>query len=254
MNGPCAHRSPVSRCNALVPSELDSVCLCVLHLTVRIEQNCTDLHRQIALRGATLERRSEVAAYIEECALLLARIATNLTLSDELKRRMLSTFLSLMNLRDKIEPKSYPEPRVARSAIVQTRSAAAGYEGHVTKGESLLSVHCSSQDQVKQAKKIMRDTGAEGVAPAGEISTEHTQDLRSPAEESAMDDEPRQEHSPGLPEAYPELPLTEEIRDRAHAIYLERGAAQGDDLEDWLKAERELKEHQRRILQNVNSR
>jgi hypothetical protein len=212
----------------LVPSELDSVRLCVFHLTVTIEQNCTDLHRQIALQGATQERRSEVGAYVEECVLLLARIATNLALSDELKRRMLSTFLSLMNLRDKIEPKSYPEPRVAKSAAVQSRSVAAGHEGDVTKRESLLPIDSSTQDQVKQSKKIMLEIGVE-------------------------DDEPRQEHSPGLPEAYRELPLAEAIRERAHAIYLERGGTQGDDLEDWLRAEREVKEHQRRE-QSVNSR
>ncbi len=119
MIGPCTHHSPVSRCNGLVPSELDSAGLCVLHFTMKIEQNCADLHRQIALRGATLERRGEVTLYIGECALLLARVSSNLCLSDELKRRVLSTFLSLMNLREKIErAESYPEPRAARRAAM----------------------------------------------------------------------------------------------------------------------------------------
>jgi hypothetical protein len=126
MNGPCTHQGPLSRCKAPVPEELDSVGLCVHHLTLQIEQNCADLHRQLALRGATSERRSEVALYIGECALLLARVASNLCLSDELKRRLLSTFLSLMNLREKIErAECYPEPRVPRSALVQARVVAA---------------------------------------------------------------------------------------------------------------------------------
>ncbi len=100
--------------------------LCVYHLTLQIEQNCADLHRQLALRGGTSERRSEVALYIGECAVLLARVASNLCLSDELKRRLLSTFLSLMNLREKIErAESYPEPRVPRSALLQARVVAA---------------------------------------------------------------------------------------------------------------------------------
>jgi DUF2934 family protein len=32
----------------------------------------------------------------------------------------------------------------------------------------------------------------------------------------------------------------QEIRDRAYEIYLQRGAQPGDELEDWLQAEREL--------------
>jgi hypothetical protein len=46
------------------------------------------------------------------------------------------------------------------------------YEGHVTKGGSLLSVHCSSADWVTQAKEIMKDTGAEDISASTEISTE----------------------------------------------------------------------------------
>jgi len=127
MLGPCSHHGPVSRCNATVPSELDSAGLCVLHFTTKVEQNCADWHRQIALRGATPERRNEVAVYIGECSLLLARVSSNLCLSDELKRRVLSTFLSLMNLREKIErAESYPEPRsVRRSSLLQANAVAA---------------------------------------------------------------------------------------------------------------------------------
>jgi hypothetical protein len=32
----------------------------------------------------------------------------------------------------------------------------------------------------------------------------------------------------------------QEIRDRAYQIYLQRGGQPGDELEDWLQAEREL--------------
>jgi hypothetical protein len=35
-------------------------------------------------------------------------------------------------------------------------------------------------------------------------------------------------------------PAREEIELRAHQIYVERGGAQGQDVEDWLQAEREL--------------
>jgi len=36
-------------------------------------------------------------------------------------------------------------------------------------------------------------------------------------------------------------PSEEEIRHRAYEIYLARGAAPGDEVEDWLQAERELR-------------
>jgi hypothetical protein len=50
----------------------------------------------------------------------------------------------------------------------------------------------------------------------------------------------------GLPDGSTEereLPADEqEIRNRAYEIYLERGAHHGYDVEDWLRAERELRE------------
>jgi hypothetical protein len=44
------------------------------------------------------------------------------------------------------------------------------------------------------------------------------------------------------PRAVPVKPTTEEIALRAYQIYLERGGAPGNALEDWTRAERELLE------------
>jgi len=41
-------------------------------------------------------------------------------------------------------------------------------------------------------------------------------------------------------------PTSKEIELRAYQIYLERGNAQGHDVEDWLQAERELLENYRK--------
>lgn len=38
------------------------------------------------------------------------------------------------------------------------------------------------------------------------------------------------------------FPTMEEIRVRAYQLYLERGCSHGEDLADWLVAERQLKE------------
>src|SRR5438046_3817684 len=66
------------RCNAPVPAELKPVGLCVSHFTLSVERTCDEMHRQIALRQADVERQAEVATYMGECALLLARVASNL--------------------------------------------------------------------------------------------------------------------------------------------------------------------------------
>jgi hypothetical protein len=38
------------------------------------------------------------------------------------------------------------------------------------------------------------------------------------------------------------VPTSEEIQSRAYQIYMERGGADGSELEDWLQAERELQQ------------
>jgi hypothetical protein len=40
-----------------------------------------------------------------------------------------------------------------------------------------------------------------------------------------------------------ELPATDEVAVRAYEIYLARGSHPGQELDDWLQAERELKEN-----------
>jgi hypothetical protein len=44
------------------------------------------------------------------------------------------------------------------------------YEGRVTKGAVLLSVHCATADEVKRAKSVLEKTGAEDIASTGEAS------------------------------------------------------------------------------------
>jgi hypothetical protein len=44
------------------------------------------------------------------------------------------------------------------------------YEGRLQKGGILLSVHCSSSDEVKRAKEIVERSGAEDVSSTGEAS------------------------------------------------------------------------------------
>ena len=52
---------------------------------------------------------------------------------------------------------------------------------------------------------------------------------------------PTEKSSPGSePRTAKSYPTREEIELRAYQIYVERGAAHGQDMEDWLQAERQL--------------
>jgi len=44
------------------------------------------------------------------------------------------------------------------------------YEGRVKNGGVLLSVHCDTSDQISRAKELLKATGAEDIASAGESS------------------------------------------------------------------------------------
>jgi len=110
-------QSCVCRCEIPVPPELESVGRCVAHFISSVEQTRVEIHSEIVLRGVDEERQAAIASYICESAQPLARVSSNLRLTDELKRRILCSFLSLMNLREKLD-------RVCTVRLVERRSSA----------------------------------------------------------------------------------------------------------------------------------
>src|SRR6201987_4175594 len=58
---------------------------------------------------------------------------------------------------------------------------AKSYEGIIQQGGILLSVHCSTSDEVKRAKQTLKDTGAEDVSSTGESSVEKADRARGVA-------------------------------------------------------------------------
>jgi hypothetical protein len=46
------------------------------------------------------------------------------------------------------------------------------YEGRIKDGGILLSVHCDSAEWVKRAEELLKNTGADDVASAGEASAD----------------------------------------------------------------------------------
>jgi hypothetical protein len=47
------------------------------------------------------------------------------------------------------------------------------YEGRLQKGAILLSVHCDTSQEIKQAKELMESTGAEDISSTGESSVDN---------------------------------------------------------------------------------
>jgi hypothetical protein len=46
------------------------------------------------------------------------------------------------------------------------------YEGRLQKGGILLSVHCDTSDEIKRAKEVLKNTGAEDISSTGETSVD----------------------------------------------------------------------------------
>jgi hypothetical protein len=102
-------------CKGGVPSALESQKLCVLHYTLRIEEACAGMRRETALGNAPRERQLEIIGYISEQGEHLARVATSgLGLSDDIKARVLNTFLTLMNLRENLDRAALRQPPTRR--------------------------------------------------------------------------------------------------------------------------------------------
>ncbi len=91
-------------CRVSVPAGQATERLCVLHFTLFIEQECDEMRRQSALGNANHERQAEFMQKISGRGEALVRVATSgFPMSDELKARILSTLLTLMNCRENLD-------------------------------------------------------------------------------------------------------------------------------------------------------
>ena len=100
MGTPCQ----AAGCKNEAPPALAEQKLCVLHFTLALETSCAEMRRETALGNAPQERQREIMRFITEHGERLARVATSgLHLTDDLKARILSTFLTLMNLRENLD-------------------------------------------------------------------------------------------------------------------------------------------------------
>lgn len=94
----------IAGCKNQTPPALEEQQVCVLHYTLALESSCAEMRRETALGNAPHERQREIMRYLTESGERLARVATSgMPLTDDLKARILSTFLTLMNLRENLD-------------------------------------------------------------------------------------------------------------------------------------------------------
>jgi len=115
MSEPCH----ITGCKHDVPAALAEQKLCVLHFTLSLETSCAEMRRETALGNTPYERQREIMTFITHNGERLARVATSgLHLTDDLKARVLSTFLTLMNLRENLDRAALRSP-IGRGGIIR---------------------------------------------------------------------------------------------------------------------------------------
>lgn len=101
---PVAENCSAKGCKLTVPAGLAAEHLCVMHFTLSIENECAEMRRETALSNTSHDRQVEFMEKISGRGESLVTVATSgFSMSDELKARVLSTLLTLMNTRENID-------------------------------------------------------------------------------------------------------------------------------------------------------
>jgi hypothetical protein len=105
-------------CHTPVPTELESDRLCVQHFMTSVERACAGMRRETIQVASNATRRIEIGIYVKSTAEKLSRVAVvSPPLSDEMKKRVLTTFMTLMNLQESLDrsmQRNAPGPVPAR--------------------------------------------------------------------------------------------------------------------------------------------
>ena len=110
---PCSGKG----CKAPVPNGLVAEHMCILHFTLFIEQECAEMRRETALGKNNHERQMEFMQRIATRGQTLINVATSgFSMSDEIKARILSTLLTLMNTRENMDRAAMRQSALRRFA------------------------------------------------------------------------------------------------------------------------------------------
>jgi hypothetical protein len=115
--------SCLAGCHTPVPAELETEKLCVLHFLLSVERSCASMRRETVIGGSSAMRRSEITAHVKGTAEKLSHVALiSPPLTDEMKMRVLTTFLTLMNLQESLDrstTRKAPGPESPRPAMAR---------------------------------------------------------------------------------------------------------------------------------------
>jgi hypothetical protein len=104
-------------CKSPVPAGFAAERFCVLHFTLFVEQECAEMRRETALGKANHDRQMEFIQKIAARGEALVHVATSgFPMSDEIKARILSTLLTLMNCRENIDRTAMRQSALRRFA------------------------------------------------------------------------------------------------------------------------------------------
>jgi hypothetical protein len=91
--------------------------MCILHFTLFVEQECAEMRRETALGNASHDRHVEFMRKIAGRGEKLVSVATSgFPMSDEIKARILSTLLTLMNCRENMDRAAMRQSSLRRFA------------------------------------------------------------------------------------------------------------------------------------------
>ena len=104
-------------CKAPIPAGLAAERMCILHFTLFIEKECAEMRRETALGKTSHERQVEFMKKIVVRGETLVEVATSgFPMSDEIKARILSTLLTLMNCRENMDRAAMRQSALRRFA------------------------------------------------------------------------------------------------------------------------------------------
>lgn len=114
---PVSESCSAKGCKANVPGGLSGERMCILHFTLFVEQECAEMRRQSALGQNTHERQNELMQKISLRGETMVHVATSgFPMSDEIKARILSTLLTLMNTRENLDRAAMRQSALRRFA------------------------------------------------------------------------------------------------------------------------------------------
>ena len=91
--------------------------MCILHFTLFIENECAEMRRATALGNTPHDRQVEYMRRIVTRGDTLVKVATSgYPMSDEIKARILSTLLTLMNCRENMDRAAMRQSALRRFA------------------------------------------------------------------------------------------------------------------------------------------